>query len=143
MTWDSEEGDVYNIWMYATVNNCAFIRKSAWEKVKYNEQVFYAEDKVWAYHILQKGYGIIVNIPLFYMYHKHMTRKETLTKRAQEEVSFILTTGKPFRAYPNDWIHKTNFVYAQLRGVIMRIDSFFRTRRAVKKFLRNNRINSI
>jgi len=139
MTWESEEGDVYNIWMYGTVNNCAFIRKSVWQEYKYDEKVFYAEDKIWAYYVLKAGYGIKVNIPLFYLYHKHMTRKQTLHKRAQEEVSFILTTGKPFRAYPNDIGHRVFYVYSQAKGFISRTEAYFRTRRLTKKILKEQK----
>jgi rhamnosyltransferase len=139
MTWESEDGDVYNIWMYATVNNCAFISKPVWQQFKYDEKVFYAEDKIWAYHVLKAGYAIKVNIPLFYLYHKTMTRKQTLYKRAQEEVSFIITTGKPYRAYPNDFSHQVNFLYAQVRGFFFRTDAYFRTRILTKKILKEQR----
>ncbi|MDE3236310.1 MAG: glycosyltransferase [Bacteroidota bacterium] len=137
INWESEEGDVYNIWMYGTVNNCAFIRKKVWEQFKYDEKVFYAEDKVWAYHVMKAGYSIKVNIPLFYLYHKQMTRKQVLVKRAQEEASFILTTGKPYRAYPDDVGHRLAHVYKQVRGFIYRTDAYFRTRRLVKKILKD------
>jgi rhamnosyltransferase len=140
MTWDSEEGDVYNIWMYGTVNNCAFIRRKIWQQFKYDEKIFYAEDKIWAYHVLKAGYSIKVNIPLFYLYHKSMTRKQTLVKRAQEEVSFIITTGKPYRAYPTDFTHQINYVYAQVRGFFSRTDAYFRTRKLTKKILQEQLI---
>lgn len=139
LSWDSEAGDAYNIWMYGTVNNCAFIRKSIWEKFKYNEKVFYAEDKIWAYHVMKAGYLIKVNIPLFYLYHKNMTRKQMLYKRAQEEVSFILTTGKPFQAYPRDFSYQFIHLYKQARGFLFRTDAYFRTKQIVKKIMKEQK----
>ena len=135
ISWDSEAGDVYNIWMHGTVNNCAFINKNVWQHFRYNEKIFYAEDKVWAYQVMKAGYSIRINIPLFYLYHKTMTREQVLYKRAQEEVSFVLTTGIPYRAYPKDFSYQLMHLYKQARKFVFGIDAYFRTKKLVKKIM--------
>jgi|GEM_PF-1733883 len=133
-----EDLDIDRIWMYGTVNSCAMIRRSVWEQIKYDENIFYSEDKVWAYQVVKAGYSIKANIPLFYLYYKKITRKQMLERRAKEEVAFMLVTGLPskhyqfgFRGIKND----IYLLYSQIKGFTNRINAHFKTKREIKKLL--------
>ena len=78
-----EQGSMQNTWQKATVNHCAAIKKYTWQNFHYNEAVVSGEDKLWAYQVMKAGFAINVNIPLFYAYHKQITRSELIQKRAQ------------------------------------------------------------
>jgi len=64
-------------------SGCA-IRKNIWIEVPFNEEVEAAEDKIWAYEVLKKGYIIISPIPAFYFYMKRLSTFD-LIKRAYRE----------------------------------------------------------
>lgn len=46
------------------------VRRSAWEKIKFNEETTSAEDKLWTRDALKLGYEVISPIPAFYSYIK-------------------------------------------------------------------------
>lgn len=51
VTWD-------DVWQHGLVNTCCAIRRSAWERIPYDESLDAAEDSLWTYQALQAGYTI-------------------------------------------------------------------------------------
>ena len=51
-------------------NACAAIRTSAWRQLPYDEEKKAAEDRLWSYNMLQKGYSTIYQ-PSAIVYHSH------------------------------------------------------------------------
>ena len=63
------------------------IRRSAWEKVPFDEKVIAAEEKIWTAEILKKGYTVITPIPAFYFYKKQSNPISELHKNYRELVA--------------------------------------------------------
>ncbi len=142
LSYDEEDLDIQKIWLYGTVNSCAFIRKSVWEYYKYDEKTFYSEDKIWSYQVLKAGYKIKANIPLFYLYHKKLTQKQILNRRAKEEVAFMLTTGLPSKQYQsglNGMKSDVKQLFNQTKGFAKRTRDYFKTKSLIKKYVEDQR----
>jgi len=137
--WESENRDMHRVWMYGTINHSAAIRKQVWEKIKFDETVFYAEDKIWAYQVLKEGYAIKVNVPSFYMYNKTLTRDQRLNRRANEEVSYRLLTGSEAMFYSNSFKDKIKYVWREWKAFFSRVDAHFKTLRKIKKIHKNEK----
>ncbi len=135
ITWQTEQGNVATIWQKTTVNHCAAIRKNTWQQQPYNEVIVSGEDKLWAYEVLKSGYAIKVNIPLFYTYHKPMSRAQLIQKRAQEEVALILATGVPFKNYPTSFTAKIRYTLSQFKAAINNIKTYNKTTQRIKQLL--------
>ncbi len=139
LTWQTEQGDINKIWTKTIVNHCAAIKKSIWQQFKYDEKVFYSEDKIWAYHVMKAGYAIKVNIPLFYEYHKPMTRSQLIQKRAQEEAVLMLVTGINYKNYPMDVMSKIKYALSQFKAAINNIKNYRKTTQRIKQILLQQR----
>ncbi|MBC7722195.1 MAG: glycosyltransferase family 2 protein [Pedobacter sp.] len=135
ITWQTEQGNVAAIWQKTTVNHCAAIRKNTWQQYPYNEVIISGEDKLWAYEVLKSGYAITVNIPLFYTYHKPMSRAQLIQKRAQEEVALILVTGVPFKNYPTSFKATIKYAYGQFWAAVKHIKTYCKTTKYIKEIL--------
>ena len=70
------------------------IRRSAWQKVKFDEQLSAAEDKLWTREILNLGFTVISPVPAFYLYLKPMPASVNVRKNYREIVEVFLQTGK-------------------------------------------------
>lgn len=69
---------------YIFANYCSVIRKSAWERVPYDETLTYAEDHDWAIKIVGLGYKIIYE-PAAETYHSHNETLRQIYKRSYVE----------------------------------------------------------
>ncbi len=139
MNWQSENGNVKTIWQYTTVNHCAAIRRTNWEQNKYNEQVCSGEDKIWAYQVMKSGYSVKINIPSFYAYHRSLSKKALIKKRAQEEVAYMLAVGAPYKEYPRTIDKKTYFIYTQIWAAYQHIKTHINVTRLVKKMYKTEK----
>lgn len=63
------------------------LRRSAWEKVPFDEQAIAAEEKIWTAEILRKGYTVITPVPAFYYYYKQLSPISELRKNYRELVA--------------------------------------------------------
>jgi glycosyltransferase involved in cell wall biosynthesis len=142
LSYEEDDLDIKKIWLYGTVNSCALIRKSVWQQIKYDETTFYSEDKIWAYQVLKAGYKIKANIPLFYLYHKKLTQKQILDRRAKEEVSFMLTTGLPSKQYQTGLKGMKGDVkqlFNQTKGFAKRTRDYFKIKLLIKKIVEDQK----
>ncbi len=64
-------------------SGCA-IRRSVWEKIPFPEEVAAAEDKFWAYQVLNAGYVIYSPAPAVYYYLKRLSPADEVRKSAKE-----------------------------------------------------------
>jgi rhamnosyltransferase len=69
---------------YIFANYSSVIRKSAWEKVPYDETLTYAEDHDWAIKVAALGYKIIYE-PAAETYHSHNETLQQIYKRSYVE----------------------------------------------------------
>ncbi len=85
-------------WKNFAVNHCAAIKRSCWEQVNFNEQIFASEDKMWNIEILKRGYSILYDVPCFYVYTKPFSRKIKTERAIIEESAKQIITGyqEPF-----------------------------------------------
>ncbi|MBS1627071.1 MAG: glycosyltransferase family 2 protein [Bacteroidetes bacterium] len=137
INWETEHGDINNIWLHGIVNNCSVIRKTVWQQIAFNEKLFYSEDKVWAYHVLKAGYSIKIHIPLFYQYNKAMTRQQIISKRAMEEAAYILFTKKSHKNYPTGFNAQIKYVLKQLQIFYLRVTTHWQTQKIVKSVIKS------
>ena len=83
-----------NNWENFIVNHCAAIRRSCWQEVRFNDQVFASEDKIWALNILRKHYSILYNVPGFYIYTKPFDRVIKINREVIERAAKEMITGE-------------------------------------------------
>ncbi|MBG9377136.1 glycosyltransferase family 2 protein [Panacibacter sp. DH6] len=81
-------------WQHLTINHCAAVRKSAWEKVHFDATIFAGEDKKWALDVLNAGYKLLYNVPCFYTYNRTLSRQQKIKRQAIETAAKELLTGK-------------------------------------------------
>lgn len=81
-------------WQNLIVNHCAAIRKSCWEELPFNEEMFASEDKVWSLDVLKKGYTILYNVPGFYIYTKPFDRTKKINREVIERAAKEMITGE-------------------------------------------------
>ena len=94
LTWNDTSNFVTDNWKKIIVNHCSAIRKSCWEIQQFDEKIFASEDKIWSLEILKKGFGIVYNVPGFYVYAKPYNRANTIKRTTIEEAAKELLTGK-------------------------------------------------
>lgn len=51
-------------------NSCAIVKREAWEKIRFNEDVESLEDGIWAFHIVHAGYRLVYSSE-FSVFHSH------------------------------------------------------------------------
>jgi glycosyltransferase involved in cell wall biosynthesis len=104
-------------WKNFIVNHCAAIRRSCWEKNRFNEQIFASEDKLWSIEILKKGYSILYNVQNFYLYTKPFDKSTKIKREIIEEAAKELITGEiqPFFSNPYPRSLVTKFISAVKR----------------------------
>jgi cellulose synthase/poly-beta-1,6-N-acetylglucosamine synthase-like glycosyltransferase len=76
------------------VNHCAAIRKSCWEELPFNEEMFASEDKIWSLAILKRGYSILYDVPGFYVYTKPFDRTKKINREVIERTAKEMITGE-------------------------------------------------
>jgi rhamnosyltransferase len=134
-----EKNLVIKAWENGTVNHCAAIRKSVWMQFPYQDELFYSEDKIWSIKVLQNGFSIITNIPLYYRYNKKFTRKEILEKRANEAAAYQLIANKS--ATFNTHYNKSsfNFLLIQLKSFYSNIHAHFWVKAKTKAIVKQQK----
>ncbi len=70
------------------------VRRSIWQRVKFEEKLSAAEDKIWTRDVLNLGFTVISPIPAFYLYLKPMTATDNVTKNYREITEVFRQTGK-------------------------------------------------
>jgi len=101
------------------------LRRSAWEKVPFDEEIIAAEEKVWTAEILRKGYSVITPIPAFYYYSKRLSPVSELYKNYRELVAINQKFGwrigfvKPSvsRMTGNFCLNVLNSVYSSMKTI--------------------------
>lgn len=73
---------------------CCVIRRAVWEEVKYDERLESNEDKLWASHVLAKGYKIRCCAEAIWMYTRKYGRKERLRREARQHLALYRITGR-------------------------------------------------
>lgn len=81
-------------WQNLIVNHCAAIRKSCWEELPFNEEMFASEDKIWSLDVLKKGYSILYNVPGFYVYTKPFDITKKINREVIERAAKEMITGE-------------------------------------------------
>ncbi|MBV8902120.1 MAG: glycosyltransferase family 2 protein [Acidobacteriia bacterium] len=86
-------------WVWPENNGCAF-RKSVWRQIPFDEQIEFAEDRLWSYQVLQAGYRI-ATAHAWYQYFKTERFWASLGRYRRQEIAFYRLTGRkvPIPAY--------------------------------------------
>ena len=80
-------------WQHLIINHCAAIRKSCWNDIKFNKELFAGEDKQWAIDVLKAGNKLLYNVPCYYIYTRTLTREQKIKRQAIETASKELLTS--------------------------------------------------
>ncbi len=96
LVYSNEEKFMERHWKSLLVNHCAAIRRSAWDELKFDEEAIASEDKIWSLGILQKGYSILYDVPLYYMYVKPFTVSSKIMRSGIEEAAKQKITGQKY-----------------------------------------------
>ena len=73
---------------------CCVIRRAVWEEVKYDEQLESNEDKLWASHVLAKGWKVRCCAEAIWMYTRKYGRRERLMRETRQQLSLYRITGR-------------------------------------------------
>ncbi|MEK7829620.1 MAG: glycosyltransferase [Acidobacteriota bacterium] len=73
---------------------CCVIRRAAWEEVKYDEQLESNEDKLWASHVLARGWKTRCCSEAIWMYTRKYGRRERLMRETRQQISLYRITGR-------------------------------------------------
>jgi len=76
-------------------NGNASLRKSAWEKIPFDEQVTGSEDIIWAKQIIASGYKIVY-VPEAGVYHSHQSSLKYAFERRFRETKALVKDGQPY-----------------------------------------------
>ena len=74
-------------------SGCA-VRRSVWQKIKFDENLSAAEDKIWTRDVLNLGFTVISPVPAFYLYLKQIPPAENITKNYREIAEVFRRTGQ-------------------------------------------------
>jgi glycosyltransferase involved in cell wall biosynthesis len=92
---------------------CCVIRRQVWEEVKYDETLESNEDKLWASHVLAKGYKIRSCAEALWMYTRKYGRKERLRRETRQHLALYRITGRaPLSAGKYLWLTARAFLAA-------------------------------
>lgn len=73
---------------------CCIIRRAVWEDVKYDERLESNEDKLWASHVLAKGWKIRSCAEALWMYTREYGRKERLMRETRQHLALYRITRR-------------------------------------------------
>ncbi len=73
---------------------CCVIRRSVWEEVKYDEQLESNEDKLWASHVLARGWKTRCCSEAVWMYTRKYGQSERLMREIRQQISLYRITGR-------------------------------------------------
>lgn len=73
---------------------CCVIRRAVWEEVKYDERLESNEDKLWASHVLSKGYKIRCCAEALWMYTRKYGRQERLQRETRQHLALYRITKR-------------------------------------------------
>ena len=76
-------------------NRNASLRKSAWEKIAFDEQVTGSEDIIWAKQIIASGYKIVY-VPEAGVYHSHQSSLKYAFERRYRETKALVKGGRTY-----------------------------------------------
>jgi len=76
-------------------NGNASLRKSAWEKRPFDEQVAGSEDIIWAKQIIASGFKIVY-VPVAGVYHSHSSSLKYAFERRFRETKALVKDGQPY-----------------------------------------------
>jgi glycosyltransferase involved in cell wall biosynthesis len=76
-------------------NGNASLRKSVWEKRRFNEEVTGSEDIIWAKEIISSGFKIVY-VPVADVYHSHSNSLKYAFERRFRETKAIVKDGQPY-----------------------------------------------
>lgn len=76
-------------------NGNASLRKSAWKKVPFDEQVTGSEDIIWAKQIIASGFRIAY-VPVAAVYHSHSNSLKYAFERRFRETKALVNYGQPY-----------------------------------------------
>lgn len=79
-------------WCWTENNGCAF-RKSVWRQFPFDEQIEYAEDRLWCYHVLNAGYRILT-ANAWYHYFKTERFWPSLRSYRRQVTAFYRMSGQ-------------------------------------------------
>ena len=87
LLYKTDPGFIKDNWKHFLVNHCAAVKKLVWERVKFNEQIFASEDKVWSLETLKEGYNLLYNVPCYYLYTKPFSRDAKIKRAVIEQAA--------------------------------------------------------
>ncbi len=70
------------------------VRRTVWEKVKFDEDLSAAEDKLWTRDVLGLGFIVISPISAFYLYLKPISATDNIAKNYREITEVFRQTGQ-------------------------------------------------
>ena len=104
---------------------CCVIRRSVWEEVKYDEQLESNEDKLWASHVLAKGWKTRCCSEAIWMYTRTYGRRERLMRETRQQISLYRITGRaPLGVGQYLWLMLRTLLAAPLIAVRYVIENF-------------------
>ena len=77
---------------YPAANGCV-IRRSAWEEIKYDEELESSEDKLWASQVLSKGYKIRCCADAVYVYTRKRRKLDELRRHNLDYLALYRISG--------------------------------------------------
>jgi GT2 family glycosyltransferase len=79
-------------WLWTENNGCAF-RKSVWQQIPFDEQIEFAEDRLWCYQVLQAGYRV-TTARAWYRYASTERFWPSLRRYRRQETALYRITGR-------------------------------------------------
>jgi rhamnosyltransferase len=76
-------------------STCGVYRRTAWERLKFNETIEGYEDALWGSQALRQGGKIYCCAEAFYMYTRDRTTLETIRRQRRLRIGMYRITGKP------------------------------------------------
>ena len=92
---------------FQDISSC--IKKEAWEKIKFNEDIIMSEDQDWAKRALQAGYSVVYEPASVVMHSHNYTPKEIFKRSFDEAWSTSQILGWPI--FPNPFRELAVFFY--------------------------------
>ncbi|HMV46440.1 MAG TPA: glycosyltransferase family 2 protein [Blastocatellia bacterium] len=97
---------------------CCIIRRAVWEDVKYDERLESNEDKLWASHVLAKGWKIRSCAEALWMYTREYGRKERLMRETRQHLAlYRITRRAPLSVGKYLWLLVRTLLAAPLVAV--------------------------
>jgi hypothetical protein len=81
-------------WFWTENNGCAF-RKSVWQEIPFDEQIEFAEDRLWCYQVLNAGYRITTAQAWYQYFKTERFWQSVRTHQRRTTALYRLTGQKP------------------------------------------------